>query len=441
MDAKVMQLICHTVQSSNILPITSVCNVKCVFCSHRQNPPGINAIAIPPLDLEEIANLIRFLDKGKKIVIGESASLIMEGEPFTHPRFFQVLDLIRKKFPQTLVQITTNGSFLDYKNAVKLKEYEPLEINLSLNAGSFEMREQLMQDKNSRIACEAPVVLKEAGITYHGSVVAMPHITGWDELFFTIEFLSQKGAQTVRVFKPGFTKYAPSQLIIDEGTGSLLEEKIARWREGLCPITLEPAVITDLQAEVAGVIFESPAQKAGIKSGDIITKINGRKPFSRVEAYSTLKNNGRYELEVERSGRLFTTVINISQNKSGLVFAYDLSLAEIKNINETLAKHGAERPLLLASQLGYPVLKAALGENAKLQIIPVVNNFFGGNIGCAGLLTLDDFRRAYLNYLKTNARPDLLVLPSTAFDPWERDLTGRGLWELEEQIGCRCVIC
>lgn len=439
MDAKVMQLIYHTVQTSNILPITSVCNVRCEFCSHRQNPKGINAIAVPPLGLEVIGNLIEFLDKDRKIVIGESASLIMEGEPFTHPQFFRVLDLIRKKFPQTLIQLTTNGSYLDYPTVVKLKEYEPLEINLSLNAASLEMREKLMHDRDPRIACKSPEILRKAGLSYHGSIVAMPHITGWDELYETVKILSQNGAQTIRIFKPGFTKLAPPHLKISDEYYKLLEEKIARWREEMGPITLEPPLVTDLLAKVNGVISESPAKEAGLKSGDIIIKINGKKPFSRVQAFSLLKENGKHELLVERDGGIFTAFLDVVNNRSGLVFDYDISPLEVKNINEVLDRYRPERPLLLASELGYSVLKTALEENKGLEIFPVTNNFFGGNIGCAGLLVLEDFYQAFGIYRENNNQPDLLILPSIAFDPWERDLTGRGVWELEEQVGIKCV--
>lgn len=436
-----MQLIYHTVQTSNILPITSVCNVRCVFCSHRQNPPGVKAVAVHHLTLEVIENLIGFLDRKEKIVIGESASLIMEGEPFTHPHFFGVLDLIRKKCPETLIQLTTNGTFLDNETVIKLKKYEPLEINLSLNAGSFEMRQQLMQDKRAQIACKAPQVLAEVGVNYHGSIVAMPHITGWEELYNTIKTLSQQGAQTVRVFKPGFTRFAPPSLTIDEENINLLEEKVIQWREDLCPITLEPFVLRSLDAVISGVIFESPAHRIGLKSGDVITKINGKEPFSRVEAYSTLRQNGKYHLELKRGTQSLNRVLEVENHKSGLVFDYDLSQVKVNDIYQVLGKYQPERPLIMASELGYPILKVALEKEKGVEITPVVNKFFGGNIRCAGLLVLNDFHQAYLDYIKTNAKPDLLLLPAIAFDPWERDLTGRGLWELEEQVGCRCVVC
>jgi len=440
MDAKLMQLIYHTVQAYNILPITSVCNVRCVFCSHRQNPPGVKAVAVPPLSLAVIENLVEFLDKKKKIVIGESASLIMEGEPFTHPYFFEVLHLIREKCPETLIQLTTNGSYLDEKVVEKLKSYGLLEINLSLNAGSMDLRQQLMQDKRAGTACNAPKFLKEAGVNYHGSIVAMPHITGWDALYETIKELSRQGAQTVRIFKPGFTKFAPPQLALEENIFSLLEEKIDRWRQGLCPVTLEPSNLDNLQAEVIGAIKNTPAEKAGIKPGDIITKINGQKPFSRVEAFAVLQKNGKHALEIKRDGQVFNQILEVTDKKSGLVFDYDISLAKVRDIRKTLEKFEPARPLLLASKLGYSILKEALKENEGVEITSVPNKYFGGNIGCAGLLVVEDFKEAYFNYVKTKPQPDLVLLPAISFDPWERDLTGKGIWELEETVGCKCVV-
>ena len=62
----------------------------------------------------------------------------MEGEPYP-PSIFSVLGLIERN-SQTLIQLTTNGSYLDYSTVVKLKEYMSLWRCLSLNAGSEEMR-------------------------------------------------------------------------------------------------------------------------------------------------------------------------------------------------------------------------------------------------------------------------------------------------------------
>ncbi|MDN5322797.1 MAG: hypothetical protein PWQ67_1251 [Clostridia bacterium] len=434
MDTRLMQVLYHTVQNYNILPITSFCNVRCLFCSHRQNPPGVKAINVPPLAMDIIKDLITYLDENRKIVIGESASLIMEGEPFTHPYFFESLELLRKRFPQTLIQITTNGSYLNEETINILKKFEPIELNLSLNIYDVNLRQKLMNDKKAMIAYKAPELLKKWDIKYHGSIVAMPHITGWSVLYDTIKTLSCNNALTIRVFKPGFTKFAPSHLQIDKKMLEHLEEKIIKWRKDFCPITLEPPYLSDLKAEIIGVIKGSSAFRAGLRSGDIITAINGQKPFSRVEAFLTLQENGKYMLEIERDKQVIVLNIDITNNKSGLVFDYDISKSKVEQIKSILTKLKPLRPLLLASQLGYHLLKTSLAKINNLHIVPVKNNYFGGNIQCAGLLTIEDFKESYQNYVRENPAPDLILVPSLAFDMGERDLTGAGFWKLEQFV-------
>lgn len=157
-------------RKTNILPITTVCNVRCAFCSHNQNPPEVQAIAIPHLDFDMIADLLDYLDGDRKIIIGESTSLIMEGEPFTHPRFFDVL---------------------------------------------------------------------------------------------------------------------------------------------------EPKPMDNLDAMLEGLIFDSPAEKTGLQYGDVITSIDGKCPFSRLEAFSMLKTDGTHTLQWRRANHMMSGTIKITGMAGG----------------------------------------------------------------------------------------------------------------------------
>jgi len=107
MDYSEQQLAILSAQQSNILAITSVCNVRCLFCSHQGNPSNVRTFSSGHRSFEEIEEIIEFIDKNKKIVIGESITRICEGEPFTHPQIIAILKLLRRKFPKTLIQITT----------------------------------------------------------------------------------------------------------------------------------------------------------------------------------------------------------------------------------------------------------------------------------------------------------------------------------------------
>jgi MoaA/NifB/PqqE/SkfB family radical SAM enzyme len=126
----------ESVSKENVLPLTSTCNLRCVFCSNRQNPRGVRVYAVPHLPLPLVKSLIPCLDPGRKIIIGEAATRINEGEPFTHPHIWQTLEAIRERYPQAMLQITTNGTLLDRVAVKRLAVMQPLEVNLSLNSAT-----------------------------------------------------------------------------------------------------------------------------------------------------------------------------------------------------------------------------------------------------------------------------------------------------------------
>lgn len=227
----------------------------------------MKAIAIPHLDPELVDDLLDYLDGSCKIIIGESTSLIMEGEPFTHPRFFEILEAIRRKFPQTLLQITTNGTMLTETSIVRLKALEPLELVVSLNACHPGARRQLMADGRADVACTAPPLLQKHRLRYHGSIVAMPHLTGWQELDDTVHYLARNGARTIRLFQPGYTRLTRAELIPPEDTFARLPGKHAPLAAGgHCD---HAGAVPRQSAGCGGGRGHrpSPAREAGLKPG------------------------------------------------------------------------------------------------------------------------------------------------------------------------------
>ena len=53
-DNSTWPLLLEAASHHNVLTLTSACNTSCVFCSHRQNPPGVLAYSTGRLDLEEL---------------------------------------------------------------------------------------------------------------------------------------------------------------------------------------------------------------------------------------------------------------------------------------------------------------------------------------------------------------------------------------------------
>ncbi|MGD0152496.1 MAG: DUF512 domain-containing protein [Thermacetogeniaceae bacterium] len=429
----------------NVLPLTSTCNLRCVFCSNHQNPKGVQAYTVPHLALPLVSRLIACLDPGRKIIIGEAATRITEGEPFTHPLIWQVLEAVRQCHPGTPLQITTNGTLLNRTAVNRLAKLEPLSVNLSLNSATPEGRYLLMGDRKPGRALEAARLLGEAGIEYHGSLVAMPHLVGWHDLADTCSFLQDQGAATIRIFLPGFTKLAAPWLRFrPEETYRQLRLWVHRQQESLrIPLLLEPPPLSAgecLKAEIAGVIAGSPAARAGLQRGDTIAAVYGRPVRCRTEAFRLAERFAHPVLDIVRPGLLAAneslTVFKRRSDRSGLVMHHDLDWNLVENAARVIRRYQARRVLVLTSVWGFPWLHMVLPEwrraCGEVHLAAVPNRFFGGSIAAAGLLTTLDFASAITVIRRQSEQDyDLLLLPGIAFDSRGRDLLGRSYRHLQ----------
>lgn len=447
---QLMPLLLEAVSQDNILPLTSTCNASCVFCSHRQNPPGIRTYMFPPLEQQLLDELLLFLDRKRKIVIGESSSRLCEGEPFTHPLFFKVLEKLRVLYPGTPVQVTTNGMGLRGSAVAKLREIqeinpggssrEPkLELVVSLNCISSRLRMALMGDTSPEETRRSMIKLGENGVVFHGSVVALPHLTGWDELARVLHFLEVSGARTTRVFLPGFTRLAAKRLQFPGNTWSEIADFLEGLKEQLQhPVTLEPPLKQELAARVEGVMADSPAWHAGVRRGDLLLEVNGEAVISAADGFSRIQKSLRPRLKLQRPGSgkddLFSCrLAKGRQEAAGLVFTRDLESTEMEAVVQEIRRSSARKPLLLTSSLAKPLWQAAQAKGllpGRLLIHPAVNRFFGGTIACAGLLTVLDLREALQGLMEKIRDVDRVILPLRPFDRRGFDLQGEHYREL-----------
>jgi hypothetical protein len=366
-----------------------------------------------------------YLNPGRKIVIGESATRLREGEPLTHPHFHSLIQELRVIFPSATIQVTTNGSLLDKKTIALFSSLRPLEIILSLNSASQKGRNILMGDRKPQKAIDALKLLQEADISFHGSIVALPHLTGWADLRGTIFSLARASAETIRILMPGYTRLSDPKLVPPPETVRqcyhLLEDLRA---ETAVPLLAEPPLIEDLKPLMEGVIVGSPAAKAGLFAGDQIVRVNGREPFSRVDAFELLQKAKDPGVFIRRGTNELNMVICKHAGKPpGVAVAYDIDPLQAKRLRASLCQNGEN--LALVSRPAYQrwqiaATKLAL-KNLAFRAVPSL--FFGGSIAAAGLLTVEDFQ-AVLDREKDLKSFKKILLPAIAFDSSGCDLSG-----------------
>ncbi len=420
--------------SRGVLPLTSRCNVQCVFCSHGFNPPGVEVYTLPDLPRQDVVTMLDWLNTDAKVVMGEATTRIKEGEPLLYAAVWDVLSRLREMHPQVTVQMTTNGSLLTQDAVEKLRDLN-IELMVSLNSVDKKTRQRVMKESDP---VAVPRNLKWLGVhdlCFEGSIVAMPHITGYEDIHETALFLAEHGARCIRIFEPGFTKRAPASLLPSPDTRNHLADVVEKIssRCGV-PVLLEPSLPVDLRSVVTGVMPDSPAGQCGLRRGDRIVRIDGVPPFSRVEAFRLLGEEGCECIELS-DGR---TLDWKPSAREGLIMDYDLDPDDIQDIQDAIEAYGAKRPLIVTSVRAKPLLNWGLSAGGQQALLLGVKpDFFGGSIACTGLLTLGDIRQQLREAVIGH---DLVLLPPKPFDAWGRDLLGEPYHVLESQLGIPCRI-
>ncbi len=445
MKPQVEQLLLDSVYRDNLLPITSGCNTRCIFCSNPQNPPDVETYQIPPLNLTKVSDLLEFIDPTRKVVIGEAASRINEGEPLTHPNFKEILLNIRRKYPSTLLQVTTNGILLTPEMARFLADIGNVELNISINAASLDARGRLMGNRDDAAVKSLPLLAK-LGLSFHGSIVAMPHVTGWNELARTIHLLGAAGALTTRIFLPAYTRWAAPTAVVPDNLWPEIRLFIQDLRQrNDMPLVCEPPELLDLRAVVEGIILGSAAAEIGLAIGDEITEIEGQPVFCRVDAFTKLKNiTGKVQLTVRRRGSTsYMTMVKAVDQAPGVVLNYDVNPELFEAIKTMCNRKGYNRVLLLVSKSAQKIIEVGLNQattDIEFVVKPVPNRYFGGNIQAAGLLVNDDFSAAIDELGDQIQKFDAVFLPAIPYDRWGRDLKGNSYTDLAENLSVNLEI-
>jgi len=464
MNIPVEQYILYSEAELNVLPLSSFCHDGCIFCSHKNASPDTlrsNGFYGYRRSFEEVAEHIGFLDPEKRVVIGESATKISEGEPFMWKGVEKIILAVRSRIGKNLISITTSGGFIgdDFFNIIN--KAAPLEINFSLNSFNAKTRDRIVLDGRSAKAFENLERLSKYGESLKLSVSLMAINEETTPIALIVEDIENlrkmANIALIKVFLPRFAEELFSKFFENYDEFTAYAEKVSSVLSGVnasgsIPVVLEPLAPPDTKVAIHAVAPDSTAFRAGIKAGDEILSVNGRKPKTRSEAYQFItKTAGTIELTINenkaassnesRNKKLtFEDFDGKSEGAGGMIFISDINPSELDGfirINRELAANGAEA-LALTTALSESYLKAVFLENGISNIKPaaVKNVNFKGNIDCAGLLTLKDIEAA----LRGDGLSKSVIIPGIMFDHLGFDLNGERLDEFKEKFETNFIV-
>ncbi len=438
--------------------LSSPCGVSCSFCYHLGNPPGVGGTR-QRVSWGEVQTRLRYFRRGKLL---PQRNLSDVDEVFRHPRCFDLLDELFRAGSRVVVA-NTNGSTLTEDVVRRLATYEWVVVNLSLASSDPDMRRVHLRDPAPEVATSSLALLDTYRVPYSVSLVAWPQI-GLDDLERTIRFCDGHLPANIRVYFPGATRFFPRPPADAEGYWQDTLGLVRRLRPQLsAPITLDLQKYEEVLVErwsneprVLGTIRGSPARGLGLRWGDVLTRVGGRRVWFRDQLKAVLGafyRNGPRGVSVEwsRDGVPKCGTLGPASEGSypygpfyplgGLIVSDGISTAHLRDIARLVRRHGAKDVLLLSSRLMAPLARDLLRSwrllpaETAVTVVPIPSVFFGGNVFVGDLLVVDDFVDFLTSWVARNGTPDLVLIPSSPFTGWGRDLAGSCLLEIARATG------
>ena len=272
-------------------------------------------------------------------------------------------------------------------------------VNISVHTTNPELRVKMMNNKNSGKALDIIYRFNEAGIKLNCQLVLVPGYNDGEELRRSLEDLTAlENVECIAAVPVGLTKY----------------------REGLCEIS----PFDKKKAEDTLKILEEFGEETLKKYGE--RRVFGADEFY-ILAERKLPDADFYEefLQLENGVGLVPLLLSESDEAISLC---DYILKEKRNIT------------IATGESAYPFIKAIVDktekkwDNLKCNVVSVKNNFFGGHINVAGLITATDLEEQ----LKGKDLGDELLIPSVMLrDGGDMFLDSVTLEELSQKLNIK----
>ena len=404
-----------SISNSNTLPLTSRCNLACIFCSNQQNS-GFPVLRVIERTVDEIMVACEFLDSKRPLIIGESATRYFEGEPFLYPEIMELLERLRNRYPDLQIKITTNGELLTKKCLEKLSLIGRIFLTVSINCLTFDDRSRYLKGKRSGNSILE--LLNDEGFDYSVSTVVFPRsnsnsVEEEKSLFQLLECMEQY-KKTVRIFFAGLSAARMEKFKITPVQFDELQQKISLKVEGFrkkCsfPIIMEPHYIDGFEAYVEGVENSS----GRILPGDIIMSVNGKSVVCGLEVVKKYRNSKKNYVSIKNSEGILREKICLDEDEKPIIRP-GVSSRMLKWIDEFIEIE--KEAIIFVSKFAEKAFKSRYSN-----VFVPENRTFGGNIYCYGLFSFNDIDHAvkkleheYKKTIKAIVNP--AIMDSQGFD-------------------------
>jgi hypothetical protein len=440
--------------------VTGACGISCTFCYLKGNPPEIQRVH-KGISQEE---LLHRLDLFKRGITLFPKNIMSTDEQTTNPRLLHILAEVRNSSSLPMA-IETNGVHINREMVGAFSAIGNLFVNVSVNSVSGPIREQLLHDPDPKRIVASISTLAEAEIPFSVSIVPW-HEIPLDDMEETIRFADASSANHIRIRLPGHTSFFSREKLYDlEDWWQRVVERVQLVRKQIdTPIIVEPSkyeqlLFADLWAlpVVLGVIRNSPAWRAGMRQGDYLRAVNGQPFFWRADGLRELTrlmvNEKNVAVDIQRGKTRKTIHLEYEAHGSypyspedfrapyGLFVCDDIHTERIRLLKSVLRERNPEHPVLISSRLMKRSVSllfemfGVLEDFPGLELAIVPNSYLGGNIFMGDLIVVRDILAYAQVHWQGKSRPDLLVLPSSGFNEYGRDLLGEPYTTIQLQTG------
>ena len=457
------------------------CDSDCRFCYHKGNPPDFPlGKSLDFVSEEEMETRLKYY----KPELGSTLFLsnYEQKEVLYDPKTMKYLRKIRDKSDEPFI-INTNGLGLTEGAVQELKALSPVIVVFSVNSVNQAKRDAIMNNTKENDSIQIMTLLSKYEVPFVASVAMWPTIN-INDIEEAIRTTAQFSPYYIRLIMPGYTDYfaEPPKENMDEFVKHFHNcvVRILELRKSIdVPLVIYPeAYVISMQnlgstAYLVGVVKHSPFYNVGIKSGDIIKKINGISIEMRSTAsaiLSLLKNaNTQFTVEIRREDHILEFVIgsnnyqypytnNLANAPFGAMLSGGLNKSYVKQIDEIIDNNKAKNVLLMTSELMFPQAIDLFekcnypieNDQRKIRFCTPDSKYLGGNICIGDMFSAIDYIDVVNQELRLNRDIDLIIIPSSAFfgsNGWKRDISGVYYKHIEwktgiqtELLNCQCFI-